>query len=49
MRGEHRQIAMDRMIFAANGRIDPLVMTDAGVQPRPIGTGKPIPTLGRAM
>lgn len=43
-RGEHRQIAIDRMRFAADGRIEPVVMTDAGVAPRPIGTPRTTPT-----
>ncbi|WP_235524729.1 glycoside hydrolase family 43 protein [Sphingomonas sp. Leaf230] len=48
-RGEHRQIAIDRMVFAADGRIEPVVMTDAGVKPRPIGVQKPTRNSGRAM
>ncbi|PTW46479.1 glycosyl hydrolase family 43 [Sphingomonas faeni] len=48
-RGEHRQIAIDRMVFAADGRIEPVVMTEAGVKPRPIGVQKPTRNSGRAM
>lgn len=35
-KGEHRQIAIDRMIFAEDGTIKPVVMTSEGVAPRPI-------------
>lgn len=35
-RGEHRQIAIDRMYFNADGTIRPVVMTNEGVVPRPI-------------
>ena len=38
-RGEHRQLAIDRMIFEADGTIRPVVMTREGVAPRPIGRG----------
>ena len=34
-RGEHRQIAIDRLVFAADGHIEPVVMTNKGVGPRP--------------
>lgn len=34
--GEHRQVAIDRMTFAADGTIKPVVMTDAGIAPRPL-------------
>ncbi|GAA0669002.1 hypothetical protein FHT00_000390 [Sphingomonas insulae] len=40
-RGEHRQIAIDRMRFAADGSIEPVVMTNEGVTPRPIGAATP--------
>ncbi|WP_426281494.1 glycoside hydrolase family 43 protein [Sphingomonas sp. NFX23] len=48
-RGEHRQIAIDRMVFATDGRIEPVVMTNTGVKPRPIGVQKPTRNSGRAM
>lgn len=35
-RGEHRQVAVDRMFFNADGTIRPVVMTREGVAPRPI-------------
>ncbi|UIJ44366.1 glycoside hydrolase family 43 protein [Sphingomonas cannabina] len=35
--GEHRQLAVDRMIFNPDGTIRPVVMTNEGVTPRPIG------------
>ena len=35
-RGEHRQLAIDRMEFNADGTIRPVVMTNEGVKPRPI-------------
>jgi beta-xylosidase len=35
-KGEHRQLAIDRMEFAADGTIRPVVMTTKGVAPRPI-------------
>ncbi|QAY78735.1 glycoside hydrolase family 43 protein [Sphingosinicella sp. BN140058] len=35
-RGEHRQVAIDRMHFNADGTIRPIVMTNEGVAPRPI-------------
>lgn len=34
-RGEHRQIAIDRMYFNEDGTIRPVVMTNEGVDPRP--------------
>lgn len=36
-RGEHRQLAIDRMIFNKDGTIRPVVMTNEGVKPRPLG------------
>ena len=39
-RGEHRQIAIDRMYFNADGTIRPVVMTNDGVKPRPIRRAK---------
>lgn len=39
-KGEHRQIAIERMTFAADGTIAPVVLTNAGVPPRPIGRHK---------
>jgi len=39
-KGEHRQMAIDRMVFAADGTIEPVVMTNEGVAPRPIGGRK---------
>jgi beta-xylosidase len=35
-KGEHRALAIDRMEFAADGTIRPVVMTDAGVAPEPL-------------
>lgn len=35
-KGEHRQLAIDRMTFNADGGIDPVVMTDTGADPRPL-------------
>ncbi len=35
-KGEHRQIAIEHMNFAADGTIKPVVMTHEGVSPRPI-------------
>ena len=35
-KGEHRQIAIDRLTFAADGTIEPVVQTNTGVAPRPI-------------
>ncbi len=35
-KGEHRQLAIDRMIFNADGTIKPVVMTNEGVKPRPL-------------
>lgn len=34
--GERRQLAIDRMIFEDDGTIRPVVMTNEGVEPRPI-------------
>ncbi|MBC9032904.1 family 43 glycosylhydrolase [Sphingomonas sp. JC676] len=39
-KGEHRQMAIDRMVFAADGTIRPVVMTKEGVAARPIGGRK---------
>lgn len=39
-KGEHRQMAIDRMVFAADGTIKPVVMTKEGVAPQPIGGRK---------
>ncbi len=37
--GEHRQVAIDRMTFAPDGTIRPVVMTDRGVEkPRPLAS-----------
>jgi beta-xylosidase len=36
-RGEHRQLAIDRMVFNKDGTIRPVVMTNEGVKPRPLG------------
>ncbi|WP_242139519.1 glycoside hydrolase family 43 protein [Sphingomonas sp. TREG-RG-20F-R18-01] len=36
-KGEHRQIAIDRMSFATDGTIEPVVLTHTGAPPRPIG------------
>ncbi len=35
-KGEHRQLAIERMTFNADGRIAPVVMTNKGVKPRPL-------------
>ena len=35
-KGEHRQVAIDRMFFEADGSIRPVVMTNEGVKPRPL-------------
>lgn len=35
-KGEHRQLAIERMFFAADGTIKPVVMTNEGVAPRPL-------------
>jgi hypothetical protein len=35
-KGEHRQVAIDRLVFGADGSIRPVVMTNEGVQPRPL-------------
>ncbi len=35
-KGEHRQLAIDRMIFNADGTIAPVKMTNKGVEPRPL-------------
>ena len=35
-RGEHRQLAIERMIFNADGTIRPVVLTNEGVKPRPL-------------
>lgn len=37
-KGERRQLALDRMIFNADGSIRPVVMTNEGVKPRPLTT-----------
>src|SRR3546814_14614612 len=34
-RGEHREMAIDKMVFRADGTIAPVKMTNACVQPRP--------------
>lgn len=34
--GNHRELAIDRLVFAADGRIEPVVMTHEGVAPRPL-------------
>ena len=39
-KGEHRQIAIDRMLFGADGTIKPVVLTNEGVAPRPIARHK---------
>ena len=39
-KGEHRQLAIDRMVFAADGTIKPVVMANQGVAPRPLGRQK---------
>lgn len=36
--GNHRELAIDKMVFNADGSIQPVVMTDAGVTPRPLKT-----------
>ncbi|WP_404337553.1 glycoside hydrolase family 43 protein [Sphingomonas sp. MMS12-HWE2-04] len=38
--GEHRQVAIDRMVFNADGTIRPVVMTNQGVDPRPLGRAR---------
>jgi beta-xylosidase len=35
-KGEHRQLAIDRMMFNADGTIRPVVMTNTGPTPRPL-------------
>lgn len=35
-KGEHRQLAIDRMTFAADGTIAPVVQTNSGIAPRPL-------------
>jgi beta-xylosidase len=35
-KGEHRQLAIDRMTFNADGTIAPVTMTNEGVKPRPL-------------
>jgi beta-xylosidase len=35
-KGEHRQIAIDRMRFAADGTIEPVVLTNTGAPSRPL-------------
>ena len=35
-KGEHRQVAIDRLSFAADGTIRPVKMTNTGVAPRPL-------------
>ena len=32
----HRQLAIDRMTFNADGTIQPVVMTNEGIAPRPL-------------
>ncbi|WP_234419205.1 glycoside hydrolase family 43 protein [Sphingomonas sp. EC-HK361] len=39
-KGDHRQLAIDRMTFIADGSIAPVTMTKAGIAPRPLPTGK---------
>ena len=39
-KGEHRQIAIDRMTFAADGSIKPVVLTNSGAPLRPIARRK---------
>lgn len=39
-KGEHREMAIDRMFFAADGTIQPVVMTNEGVAPQPLGARK---------
>jgi len=34
--GNHRQLAIERMVFNADGSIQPVVMTNEGVEPRPL-------------
>jgi hypothetical protein len=34
--GDHRQLAIDRMKFNADGTIAPVVMTNEGIAPRPL-------------
>lgn len=34
--GDHRQLAIDRMTFNADGTIQPVVMTNEGIAPRPL-------------
>jgi hypothetical protein len=34
--GDHRQLAIDRMTFNADGTIAPVVMTNEGIAPRPL-------------
>jgi beta-xylosidase len=34
--GNHREVAIDRMLFRADGSIAPVVITNEGVQPRPL-------------
>jgi len=40
-KGEHRQLAVERMIFNADGTIRPVVMTNQGVTPEPLA-GHPV-------
>lgn len=37
--GHHREMAIDRMIFNEDGTIRPVVMSNEGVAPRPLGPG----------
>ena len=37
-KGDHRQLAIDRMRFNADGSIAPVTMTKAGIAPRPLPT-----------
>lgn len=37
IKGDHRQLAIDRMYFNPDGTIRPIVMTNTGVTPRPLG------------
>lgn len=34
--GNHRELAIDRLVFDAHGKIEPVVMTNEGVAPRPL-------------
>ena len=37
--GNHRELAIDHMVFNADGSIQPVVMTTEGVAPRPLPKG----------